>query len=46
MTREEFEMRLPDFTRMPSDDEFEIIQNVYNYHPMRNRNGADYLTQA
>lgn len=38
MTREEFEMRLPDCTRKPSDDEFEIIQNVYNYHPTFNHN--------
>ena len=39
MTREEFEMRLPDCTRKPSDKEFEIIQFVYNYHPAFDRNG-------
>lgn len=41
MTREEFECRLPDRTRKPSDDEFEIIQFVYNYHPAFNRNCAN-----
>lgn len=36
MTREEFELRLPDCARKPSDKEFEIIQFVYNYHPAFN----------
>ena len=38
MTIEEFELRLPDCTRKPSDKEFEIIQFVYNYHPCFNYN--------
>lgn len=38
MTREEFEMRLPDCTRKPSDEDFSVIQEVYNYHPAFNCN--------
>ena len=46
MTREEFERRLPDCTRKPSDEEFEIIQFVYNYHPAFNRNCANAKEKA
>ena len=46
MTREEFECRLPDCTRKPSDEEFEIIQFVYNYHPAFNRNCANAKEKA
>lgn len=36
MTIEEFELRLSNCARKPSDEEFEIIQFVYNYHPAFN----------
>lgn len=46
MTREEFEMRLPDCARKPSDKEFGIIQFVYNYHPAFNLNCTNAKEKA
>ncbi len=46
MTKEEFEMRLPDCTRKPSDKEFEIIQFVYNYHSTFNLNCTNAKEKA
>lgn len=33
MTRQEFLNHLPDGARAPSEQEYEIIDFVYNYHP-------------
>ena len=33
MTDTEFLNRLPEGARKPTDEEFELIQFVYNYHP-------------
>ena len=33
MTNTEFFIHLPEGTEAPTDDEFELIQFVYNYHP-------------
>lgn len=33
MTDTEFLSRLPEGVRKPTDDEFEVIQFVYDYHP-------------
>ena len=33
MTKQEFLTRLPEGARFPSEQEYEIIDFVYNYHP-------------
>lgn len=33
MTDTEFLMHLPEGTKAPTDEDFELIQFVYNYHP-------------
>ena len=46
MTKEEFRICLPDCARKPSDEEFEIIQFVYNYHPAFNLNCTNAKEKA
>ena len=44
MTRAEFERRLPEDIEKPTEEDFEIISLVYDYHPsMRNENGKDNI---